>query len=204
MYIMHCFKMEEENNRFCNQFIITLTTGGSCQYKKYCTGWFSFSFLFFFILKDSQALMDKIFMPSCGSFRPLHAFCILPLKIKLQHNTRKCIFITSDAPSLYLTRSWSSLFPCAIITVSPLLTSFSVSLLLLFLSFYQSITHSDSLCNMSSSKLNSTLLDLQPFPSSKWLTSVITLQPEWETQRRGREERGGRQRHDMREEETQV
>lgn len=41
---------------------------------------------------------------------------------------------------------------------------------------------------MPSSKLNSTLLDLQPFPSSKWLTSVITLQPEWETQRRGREE----------------
>ena len=56
------------------------------------------------------------------------------------------------------------------------------------LSLSESITHSDSLCNMPSSKLNSTLLDLQPFPSSKWLTSVITLQPEWETQRRGREE----------------
>lgn len=62
----------------------------------------------------------------------------------------------------------------------------STSLFHLFLS--ESITHSDSLCNMPSSKLNSTLLDLQPFPSSKWLTSVITLQPEWETQRRGREE----------------
>lgn len=84
-----------------------------------------------------------------------------------------------------------------IITVSPLLSlslshSFPVSIspphLSLSLSLYQSITHSDSLCKMPSSKLNSTLLDLQPFPSSKWLTSVITLQPEWETQRRGREE----------------
>lgn len=51
-----------------------------------------------------------------------------------------------------------------------------------------SVTHSDSLCNMLGSKLNSTPLDLQPFLSSKWLSSVITLQPEWETQLRGREE----------------
>ena len=66
--------------------------------------------------------------------------------------------------------------------------SFSSLSLSLSLSLSQSVTHSDSLCNMPSSKLNSTLLDLQPFPSSKWLTSVITLQPEWETQQRGREE----------------
>ena len=66
--------------------------------------------------------------------------------------------------------------------------SLSISFFSISLSLSQSVTHSDSLCNMPSSKLNSTLLDLQPFPSSKWLTSVITLQPEWETQQRGREE----------------
>lgn len=51
----------------------------------------------------------------------------------------------------------------------------------------QSVTPSDSLCNMPGSKLNWTLLDLRPFLSSKWLSSVITLQPEWETWWRGRE-----------------
>lgn len=66
--------------------------------------------------------------------------------------------------------------------------SLSISFSLLPLPPPPSVTHSDSLCNMPSSKLNSTLLDLQPFLSSKWLSSVITLQPEWETQRRGREE----------------
>lgn len=66
--------------------------------------------------------------------------------------------------------------------------SLSISFFSIPLSLSQSVTHSDSLCNMPSSKLNSTLLDLQPFPSSKWLISVITLQPEWETQQRGREE----------------
>lgn len=101
--------------------------------------------------------------------------------------TRKRNFITSVVSSVYMpvTHSWSSRCP-----------SFSHSLILFTISFSflplppppPSVTHSDSLCNMPSSKLNSTLLDLQPFLSSKWLSSVITLQPEWETQRRGREE----------------
>lgn len=111
--------------------------------------------------------------------------------------TRKRNFITSVVSSVYMpvTHSWSSRCPSfshslilfTIITVSPLLSHFP------FPSPSSpcpppSVTHSDSLCNMPSSKLNSTLLDLQPFLSSKWLSSVITLQPEWETQRRGREE----------------
>ena len=110
----------------------------------------------------------------------------------------KCNFITSIATSLGMPviHLWSfshSLFLFTIITVSPFLShspspSPSPLSLSLSLSLSQSVTHSDSLCNMPSSKLNSTLLDLQPFPSSKWLTSVITLQPEWETQQRGREE----------------
>lgn len=49
----------------------------------------------------------------------------------------------------------------------------------------QSVTHTDSLCNTPGSKPNSTLLDLRPFRSSKWLCSVTTLQPEWETCWRG-------------------
>lgn len=118
-------------------------------------------------------------------------------KGSLQHLNKKCNFITAVATSLCMPHSWSlalhlSLtrsFLLTIITVSPFLSHS----LFPFLSpspispLSQSITHSDSLCNMPSSKLNSTLLDLQPFPSSKWLTSVITLLPEWETQRRGRE-----------------
>lgn len=90
----------------------------------------------------------------------------------------------SFALHLSLTRSFRS--PLSQSHLSPLTLFPFLSLSSIPLS--QSITHSDSLCNMPSSKLNSTLLDLQPFPSSKWLTPVITLQPEWETQRRGREE----------------
>lgn len=52
---------------------------------------------------------------------------------------------------------------------------------------HQSVTHTDILCNTPGSKLNSTLLDLRPFRSSKWLCSVTTLQHEWETCRGGRE-----------------
>lgn len=96
--------------------------------------------------------------------------------------------------SLYMpiTHPWSFALHVSLTSFfrSPLSQSnpYSLFLSLSSIPFSQSITHSDSLCNMPSSKLSSTLLDLQPFPSSKWLTSVITLQPEWETQRWGREE----------------
>lgn len=72
-----------------------------------------------------------------------------------------------------------------VIPVSHFLSHLLVPSLLFTTSSNQTL--SDGLRNRAGSKSDSTLLDLRPLLSSKWFTSVITLQPEWETRWRGRE-----------------
>lgn len=95
--------------------------------------------------------------------------------IQTHQNSQRLMLFLSSFPFLYVHYYPSFIVPVSLFGPFPPFTASSNQ------------TPSDGLCNRAGSQPDSALLDLWLLLSSKWFTSVITLQPEWETCWRGRE-----------------